>query len=234
MDWVGELRLRVLPVAGDVAGPDGRTVAITLAAASALVFVPGLWSLARVAVTLVHELGHALVGMAVGRRFTGFVVRNDMSGHAVTAGRPRGPGLVLTTWAGYPAPALVGAGLVWTAVRGWSAPVLTGALLIILLAVLRIRSAYTALVMAAALGGLGALWWWRADGVQQQVLIAAGLLLIVGAWRHVLAVMSAGSGGDDPAVLARLTGVPRLVWSLSYLAVAAGSAWLVVGQLTGL
>ena len=76
----------------------------------------------RLAVTLVHELGHALVGLAVGRRFTGFVLRGDMSGHAVTVGPARGPGRVLSTWAGYPAPAVVGAALVWAAGRGWAAP----------------------------------------------------------------------------------------------------------------
>lgn len=237
MDWVDEVRERVVPVATghagslDGVGLDGVALAVAVTVAAALVFVPGLWRLARVAVTLVHELGHAMVGLAVGRRFTGFVVRGDMSGHAVTAGRARGPGLVATTWAGYPAPALVGAGMVWTALRGWSAPVVTAALVVVLIAVIRIRSAFTAMVMATALAGLGALWWWRADQVQQQVLIGAGLVLIVGAWRHVLAVMRTGSRGDDPAVLAQLTAVPRLVWNLSFLTVAAGSTWLVVRQL---
>lgn len=237
VDWVDEVRERVVPVAagGHAAGSDGVALdgvalAVVVTVAAALVFVPGLWRLARVAVTLVHELGHAMVGLAVGRRFTGFVVRGDMSGHAVTSGRPRGPGLVATTWAGYPAPALVGAGMVWTAGRGWSAPVITVGLVIVLVAVIRIRSAFTGIVMLAAVAGLASLWWWRTDQVQQQVLIGAGLVLIVGAWRHVLAVMRTGSRGDDPAVLAQLTAVPRVIWNLSFLVVAAGSSWLVVRQ----
>ena len=42
----------------------------------------------RTLVTIVHEAGHAAVGLMVGRRFLGFVVSRDLSGHAVTAGKP--------------------------------------------------------------------------------------------------------------------------------------------------
>lgn len=79
----------------------------------------------RTLVTVVHEAGHAAVGILVGRRFWGFVVSKDLSGHAVTAGKPRGLGRVLTTWASYPAPALLGAAVVAAALRGWSGVVLS-------------------------------------------------------------------------------------------------------------
>src|SRR6476661_4004970 len=102
-------------------------VTVALVAALLVVAVPAVWQVLRLAVTLVHELGHAMVGLAVGRRFTGFVLRGDMSGHTVTGGPTRGPGRVLSTWAGYPAPAVVGAALVWTAGRGWAAPAGGGA-----------------------------------------------------------------------------------------------------------
>lgn len=231
-DWIGELGARVVPAeAGATGGPGLGQLTAALTVAALLVCVPAAWRLARVAVTLVHELGHALVGVAVGRRFTGFVVRGDMSGHTVTSGRSRGPGLVATTWAGYPAPALVGAGVVWLAMRGWSAAAVTAALLVVLSVALRVRSLFTILVVTLTAAGLGALWWWRVDAVQQQVLVAVGLVLIAGAWRHVLAVMARGSAGDDPAVLARLTHVPRLLWHGSFLVVAAGSSWLAVREI---
>jgi hypothetical protein len=79
--------------------------------------------------------------------------------------------------------------------------------------------------------GAGALWWWRNDAVQQYVLVAAGLVLVVGAWRHILSVMRHGSRSDDPAVLARLTHLPRGLWNLTFLAAAGTSSWLVVDQL---
>src|SRR5688500_5955386 len=115
-------------------------MAVALVAALVAVAVSALWRVLRIAVTLVHELGHALVGMAVGRRFTGFVLRGDMSGHAVTVGPSRGSGRVVTTWAGYPAPALVGALMVGAAARGWAAPLVTAALLVLLLALVRVRT----------------------------------------------------------------------------------------------
>ena len=51
------------------------TLWLIVVGAVLVVALPGVWRLARLLVTLVHELGHALVGLAVGRRFTGFVVR---------------------------------------------------------------------------------------------------------------------------------------------------------------
>ena len=59
----------------------------------------------RTLVTIVHEAGHAAVGIMVGRSFRGFVVSRDLSGHAVTAGKPPRPGRVAPPRAGYPPPA---------------------------------------------------------------------------------------------------------------------------------
>jgi hypothetical protein len=205
-------------------------MSLALLVAVAVVGLRPVWQVARVGVTLVHELGHAVVGMALGRRFTGFVVRGDMSGHAVTSGPAHGVGRVLTTWAGYPAPALVGAGVVWLAARGWAATVVSIALVVVVAAAWRVRSMFTALVVALTLAGLGALWWWRDDALQRQVVVVVGLVLVVGAWRHIVSVARSASGGDDPAVLARLTGVPRLIWNTSFVLVAASATWATIGQ----
>src|SRR5688572_15623414 len=164
VDW-DELRTRIVTASGDVAmGAPAVTVAVV--AAVLVVAVAPVWRVLRLAVTLVHELGHAVVGLAVGRRFTGFVLPGDMSGHAVTVGPSRGAGRVVTTWAGYPAPALVGAAMVWAAGRGWAAPVVTLAVGVLLLVAIRVRSVLTAVVMAVAIGATAALWWWRNDDVQ--------------------------------------------------------------------
>jgi len=101
----------------------------------------------RTLVTIVHEAGHAAVGLMVGRRFLGFVVSRDLSGHAVTAGKPTGPGRVATSWAGYPAPAVLGAVVVLLALKGWASAVLL--LGLVLLAVLLVSG----LVSAAAIAG---------------------------------------------------------------------------------
>lgn len=226
MDWLEAIGARIAPTATT---PDlrGSTLAVVVALGVAAVVVPGVWRILRVAVTLVHELGHALVGMLVGRRFTGFVVRGDMSGQAVTVGPARGPGRVLTTWAGYPAPAAVGAVMTWAAARGWAAPLLFALLLALLVGLPRIRSFGTAAVLLAAAGAAGALWWWGAAAQQAQAVTGVGVLLLLGAWRHLGAVATAARSDrlSDPAVLARLTGVPRMLWLASFAAVLAALSW---------
>ena len=190
MDWFEAVRDRVVPATGDVALAAPRLL-IVLGIALVLVAVEPLWRVVRLAVTLVHELGHAVVGVLVGRQFTGFVLRGDMSGHAVTRGPVRGPGRVASTWSGYPMPALLGAAMVWAAERGWAAPVITAGLAVHLFAHVRVRSALTVVV------------------------------LVVGAWRHLLAVLRDRSSGSDPGVLASLTYLPRAAWNLSFVVVCA-------------
>lgn len=229
MQWFETVRDRVVPATHDVALTAPRLL-LVLGVALVLVSVRPLWHVVRLAVTLVHELGHAIVGVLVGRQFTGFALRGDMSGHAVTRGRPRGPGRIASTWSGYPMPALFGALLVWAAERGWGAPVTTAALAVLLFALVRVRSALTALVMAVAIGASAALWWWRDDALQTQVLVGLGVVLVVGAWRHLGAVARDRTRSSDPAVLATLTPVPRAAWNLSYAVVCALATWVVASE----
>jgi Peptidase M50B-like len=229
VDWQAVVVGRVVPADGRVA-LEAPVVAVALAAALVVVGVSSLWRVLRIAVTLVHELGHALVGMAVGRRFTGFVLRGDMSGHAVTVGPSRGAGRVVTTWAGYPAPALVGAVMVGAATRGWAAPLVTATLAVLVLAVLRVRTLLTAVVVLVAVTATGALWWWRDDDLQAVVLVGLGVVLVVGAWRHLGAVVAARRGVDDPSVLATLTHVPRLLWTTSFVVVCGAATAFVLRE----
>ena len=229
MEWFEAVRDRVVPATGDVALAAPRLL-IVLGLALVLVAVEPLWRVVRLAVTLVHELGHAVVGVLVGRQFTGFVLRGDMSGHAVTRGPVRGPGRVASTWAGYPVPALLGAAMVWAAERGWAAPVITAGLAVLLFALVRVRSVLTVVVMIVAIAGSAALWWWRDDALQTQVLVGLGIVLLVGGWRHLVAVLKDRTSGSDPGVLAWLTHLPRTVWNLSFVVVCALATWVVAAE----
>jgi hypothetical protein len=228
MDRVREVWQHVLPV--DPVGLSGAPVLVVLVCAIVAVSVPAVWGVLRLGVTLVHELGHAVVGMSSGRRFTGFVLRGDMSGHAVTVGPARGVGRVVTTWAGYPMPAVVAAAAAWLAVRGWAPTALTAVLVVLVVSVLRARSLLTAVVVVAVGVATGALWWAGSERLQAQVLVGAGVVLVVGAWRHLAAVATGRDRGtSDPAVLARLTGVPRSLWVLSFALVCGWATWVVAG-----
>lgn len=226
---MGDIWARVRPI-DPIADLDPLALAGSAGVALAVVAISFLWRVTRIGVTLVHELGHAVVGMLSGRTFTGFVLRADMSGHAVTRGKPRGAGIIATTWAGYPAPAIVGAGLIWGATRGWAAPLLTALLVILLLSWLRVRSVLTVLVMLVVSVGGVALWWWRDDLVQVQVLLGVGLVLLVGAWRHLGAVWRGRDTASDAAALARLTPIPRLLWLVSFAVVLIAATALVAAE----
>jgi hypothetical protein len=221
--WWEQAWARLQPVAP---APDGATTGlVVLAVVVAALVVPPLWRATRVLVTVVHELGHGLVGVAVGRRFTGLVLRADMSGHAVTVGPARGAGLVLSTWAGYPAPAAVGAVALHLATAGWAGPVLGATTAVLLAALVRVRSLYTSAVVVALVLATAALWWWGGPLLRAQVLAGLGLFLLLGAWRHVGALLRRPGRGSDPAVLARLTRVPAALWVLSFVVVLAAASW---------
>jgi len=226
MSWVNDALMRVQPSAAVVLTP--VELAVIAAVALGVVLIPPVWRYARLGVTLVHELGHALVGIAVGRRFTGFVLRGDASGHAVTRGPSSGAGLVATTWAGYPAPALLAAGLAVAAGAGWAAPVLAVLGVVLVVAIVQVRSLITAAVTVTTLVGVGSLWWWGAPQLQAQVLLGLAAVLLIGAWRHLIAAMKDVSVGNDARALARLTRVPRVVWLGTYVLVCGGSAWVMV------
>lgn len=222
-----------VPLADETFTPrlPGWQVWVPLAVGLLLTLVPPLWLRVRVVVTLAHELGHAAAGIVVGRRFTGFVVRADMSGHAVTVGKPRGAGLAWTTWSGYPAPALLAIGLVAAALGGWAPLVLGVVALICLVCLVFVRSWATAGVTLVVGLTAGALWWWRSDERSSTVLIVVAAVLLVGAWRHVFAVARAPRQ-SDPAELGRLTPLPGWFWVGTHLLVIAAATvaigWLLV------
>ncbi len=226
MSWVSEALVRVQP--GDPVVLTPRELVVVAVVALALVLIGPLWQVARLGVTLVHELGHAGIGILVGRTFTGFVLRGDASGHAVTRGRSSGPGLAFTTWAGYPAPSLLAAGVAIAVGRGWSPPLLAVFGVVLVVALIQVRSLLTAAVTIGSLVGVAALWWFGSPALQAQALTGVAAVLVVGAWRHLVAAMRDSSAGNDARVLARLTKVPRWLWLGTFVMVCAGSAWVVV------
>ena len=180
-----------------------------------LTWSPAGYRLVRHLVTLIHEAGHALVAALVGRRLTGIQLHSDTSGVTVSRGRPRGPGMVATVLAGYPAPALVGLGGALLLGQGYAAGLLWALVLTCALMLVLIRNLYGLWVVAAT-GASVALLSWSATGT---VLSAAAYLVV---WSVLLAAPRAvvevqrqrrrGARGSDVDQLARLTGVPGAVW----------------------
>ncbi|HEY0216890.1 MAG TPA: M50 family metallopeptidase [Cellulomonas sp.] len=211
----------------------GREVVLgALLVALVCLAVPRLWHLTRHALTIVHEAAHALVAVLSGRRLAGIRVHSDTSGLTVSVGKPRGPGMVATAFAGYAGPAVLGLAASWVLSRGYAVGLLWGLVLALALLLVQVRNWYG--LWAAGVTGVllvGVTWWGTAQ-VQVAVAYAVTWFLLLGAPRAVLVMQSArrrtrGRGTSDADMLGRLTPLPGGFWVGVFLVVCAGA--LVLG-----
>lgn len=211
------------------------TIALVAGVAALLVvLLRGPWRFARNVVTIVHEAGHAFVAVLAGRRLQGIRLHSDTSGVTVSRGKPAGPGMVLTTLAGYPAPALLGlafsglvAGEQLSAVLGVAAALLLGVLVMV-------RNAYGVFAVVVSAFVLGFVALFAGTGVQAAFVYLITWFLLLGAIRPVFELQAKRRRGaardSDADQLARLTGVPATIWLL-VLAVLTVSCLAVGGML---
>lgn len=204
----------------------------TLGAALLCLAVPTLWHLSRHLLTIVHEAAHALVAVLSGRRLAGVRVHSDTSGLTVSVGRPRGPGMVATAFAGYVGPAVLGLAAAWVLGRGYAVGLLWGLVVALALVLVQIRNWYglwAVLVTGVVLVGVT---WWGTPAVQVAVAYAVTWFLLLGAPRAVLEMQAQrrrgrGRGTSDADALARLTPLPGGFWVVAFLLVCVGA--LVLG-----
>lgn len=228
MDWspfVGQLGTHLRASVAGVRPDEGWWLVVAVTIALVAVVVRPVWRGTRIAVTIVHELGHAAVGLLSGRRWQRFVVHADMSGEVSTLGKPTGLGRVLTTAAGYPAPAVAGAVSVWAALSGWAPLVMLALAVGVLGALIRARSLFTVAMLLMVLAGDLAAWWFGDGQMAAAVVCGAGVFLVAGAWRQLIAVASSSDPAQDPAVLGMLTHAPRGVWIAVFVLMVAALSW---------
>ncbi|MEV7974265.1 M50 family metallopeptidase [Cellulomonas sp. NPDC089187] len=211
-----------------------------LALVLAVLVVPWAWHLARHLLTIVHESAHALVAVLSGRRLSGVRLHSDTSGLTVSVGKPRGPGMVATAFAGYPGPAVLGLAAAWLLGRGYAVGLLWALLLALALLVVQIRNWYGLWTVLVAGVLLVAVSWWGSAALQVAVAYAVTWFLLLGSPRAVLEMQAGrrrggrGSGGSDADVLARLTPLPGGFWVGALLLVCVaglvlGGWWLLDG-----
>jgi hypothetical protein len=214
--------------------PDLATGAMlaTAAAAAVLVLSPALWRSARHVVTIAHEGAHGVVALASGRRLSGIRLHSDTSGLTVSAGRPTGPGMVLTCAAGYTGPALFGLGAAALLAAGHAIGLLWALLVLLALLLVQIRNWYglwSVLVTGALV--FAATWWLPPQGQTVFAALATWFLLLA-APKTVLELQAkrrrrGGAPDSDADQLARLTRLPALFWIGVFLLVDVGA--LVLG-----
>lgn len=231
---VGEVLRRIGDdLVASVPVPAAERVLLPGVVALVLVLAPTTWPRVRLGVTVVHEAGHALAAVLVGRRLQGLRVHTDTSGVTLSRGRPRGPGMVLMLAAGYLAPALLGLLAATALAAGRPLALLWGLVLLGLALLLLVRNAYGALVVCGLTAAVAAVAW--AAPLRWQVTVAYLLawLLLLAAPRPVVELAQAGrrrSRTSDVDQLAGLTPLPAGAWIA--LLLVASLAGLVLGVTT--
>lgn len=213
--------------------PGATTVLLVGAVAAALVAWPATWPRVRIGVTLVHEAGHALVALLVGRRLQGIRLHSDTSGVTLSRGRPRGPGMVAMLAAGYLAPAVLGLGAALLLADGRALLLLWSLVALLVLVLLWIRNAFGLLVVLLVGTAVALVTWYAGAQAQTAAALLVAWLLLLAAPRPLVELLLAGRAGrrgSDPDQLARLTRVPSVLWTL--LLLAASLSGLVVGVAT--
>ncbi len=196
------------------------------------------WPVARIVITLCHEAGHALVAVLSGRRLSGIRLHSDTSGLTVTRGRPRGPGMVATLAAGYPAASGFGLGAAALAASGYPAGLLWACVALLVMLLVTIRNAYGLLVVVSLGAAIAVASWYAGPAPVAWLGYGVAWLLLLGGPRPVVEALlhwrSPHYRGSDAAQLAQLTRLPRLLWIVLWLAATLGALllggrWLVTG-----
>ena len=219
--------------------PPGWVVASTAVFAALLVWAPGAWSITRHVVTIVHEAAHGIAALLSGRKLHGIRLHSDTSGLTVSAGRPTGPGMVMTAAAGYVGPGLLGLGAAAMLAHHRAVGLLWASLILLALLLIQVRNwfgLWSILVSAAVVFAVS---WWLQPQMQSAFAYILTWFLLLAAPRPVLELQAHRRGAradierSDADQLSRLTKVPAIVWVGFFLlvtvgALALGARWMVV------
>ncbi|MGC5024970.1 M50 family metallopeptidase [Tsukamurella sp. DT100] len=220
----------VADVADRQPAPSTAVLVGTAVAALVLVLWRPAWRRARHVVTIAHEGGHAVTAVLCGRRLSGVRLHSDTSGLTVSRGRPRGPGMVATFAAGYPAPTVIGLVAAVLLSRGYALAALWAAVLLLALLLLQIRNFFGLYVVLLAAAVVVAVSWWAAPDAKVALAHVGTWFLLFGAPRAVAELQSLRRRGrgqeSDADQLARLTRIPGGVWVALFAATTVGGAVL--------
>lgn len=213
-------------VLGSIVGTTSTITLVSAVVALSVVLFRTPWRSARNLITIAHEAGHALTAVLVGRRLQSIRLHSDTSGVTVSRGRRTGPGMVLTTLAGYPAPSLLGLVFGWLVTQEQLDIVLGTAVVLMVGVLVMIRNAYGAFAVLFVATVLGAVAFFAQPGFQAVVVHLMTWFLLFGAVRPVWELQTKRRRGlardSDIDQLARLTGVPALVWLLVLAVLSVG------------
>jgi Peptidase M50B-like len=222
------------------AQPDPPALLVLITALLALVVVAfrPLWRIARNAITIAHEGGHALVALLTGRKLRGIRLEFDTSDLTLSAGRPTGPGMMLTLLAGYLAPSLIGLAGAWILGGNRITLLLWVAVVLLLLMLINIRNVFGAVSVVITGVIVFAVSWYASPQVQAAFAYAGVWFLLIGGVRPVGELQRLRSRGrmpeSDADQLGYITHVPAIFWvglfGLVNLAALVIGTFMLAGQ----
>ncbi|KQS07427.1 M50 family metallopeptidase [Curtobacterium sp. MCLR17_007] len=216
-------------------------VFVAILVGAVLPFVPVVGRVARIAATIAHEVGHAVVVVPFGGQIRRIDLRPDGSGEAWVqlGGVPhsiRWLVRVLNLYAGYSAPLWAGALLLTGVLHGsrWLPVAVLGVIGVI--ALLFVRNWFGLLVVV----GFDALALWvalRPSEVTVLVVAAVGALFVVDGLRSVVQVarwlLTGARVQTDFHIAAAEMRLPAAVWFVLFVVVNGVAVWFARGPLLG-
>lgn len=219
--------------------PASRGEIVGAAFLALLLMAPQAWPRTRHLVTIAHEGAHAVVALLSGRSLAGIRLHSDTSGLTLSRGRPTGPGMVMTSAAGYLGPGLMGLGAAYLLHIGHAVGVLWLALVLLAALLLQIRNFYGLYAVLVVGVGVFVFSWWADPPVQVFVAHVGTWFVLLAAPRAVLELQGHRRRGSartsDADMLARLTKLPGIVWvglflGVNLAALVVGAGWLLAAS----
>lgn len=238
IDNLGELWDQLFGAQPD---PPAVIIAGTALLALLVVAVRAAWRVARNAITIAHEGGHALIAVLTGRTLTGVRLHSDTSGLTLSRGRPSGPGMAFTLFAGYTAPSLLGLLGAWLLAEGRIILLLWSAVVLLLAMLVMIRNGYGIVSVVATVAVVFGVSWFASAQVQAIFAYIGVWFLLIGGVRPIGELQRLRWRGrlpdSDADQLARVTHLPAIFWValfglVTVIALAAGGYLLLDPLLT--
>lgn len=197
---------------------------------------PLTWKYTKLLATWVHEVGHAVAALLTGRGVSGIRINGDASGDTEHVGKATGLGRMVTAFAGYPAPSLVGLGIIAGITDQHLNWVLVGFLAVSVLMIPLQRSflgffitigacgvSYL-LVQISPLAGILAL-----SCLAGYMLIASPRTIIELYYVHKQnrVLPSKKQQHSDAMALAEMTGIPPKFWEILFMSLSLFCVWVV-------
>ena len=207
----------------------GGAAAVVGLAAFGVVALDAGWQLIRHGTVMAHEGAHAVFGSLLFRNVSGIQLNADATGGTLMdSGGCLGD--MIVSFAGYVGPSLFGLGAARMVQLGHSVAVLWVTLVLLGVLMTGLVRSFGMITIVLVGGLVYVVVRYSSPGVQDVGAYGIAWLLLLSGVRRVLEV---GTQSSDGASLRRLTGVPRLIWFLLWLAatvaaVAVGGKMMVM------